>query len=162
MERLADLDRKEVGFVPAPVTIARLRQLHQPSGDTEGRRAIPVETTTYQIRAGLIAMKRLSNHDIRLAVSAPGQRSKAMNVAFPGSHCGRRARARRRVEMRRARSALIAACGKPTRRRSRLTGTAEITGVGLFGRRTGRHSAPNGIELSPVLHFKSFRCRQWR
>ena len=158
---LSDIGRHEVDFVPVPTGIQRLRHLRQPSGDTPDRRAIPVETTTYEIPVRLVALKRLSNHDIRLAVSAPRQPSQTINVTFPDGHCGRRARPRRRVEMKRARSALITACGKATRKPAQMAGSAQITGVGSFGRRAGPYSAPNGIELSPVLHFKSFGCRRW-
>ena len=58
--------------------------------------------------------------------------------------------------MRRARSALIRACGEALSSRFvTLRGTAIITGVGFFDIKHGQTGiAPNGIELHPVLMFK--------
>jgi hypothetical protein len=160
VEALSDIDRREVGSVQVPIGVGRLRRLHQPTGDTEYRRAIPVETTTYMVRARLLGMKREPNRDINLTVSPPNGRTKTMIVTFPSSRCGARASKTRRAEMRRAASRLIAACGEPTGRKARLSGIAEIAGIGLFGRGIGSGAAPNGIKLAPVLHFKGVRCHR--
>lgn len=162
METLSDIDRRDVSFAQVPTGIERLRRLHQPSGDTTYRRAIPVETTTYMVRARLLAIKREPNHDINLTVSSPRGRTKTMVVTFPNSKCGARTRHVRRAEIRRAASRLITACGEPTRTKTRLDGIAEITGVGLFGRGLGSDAAPNGIKLAPVLHFSSVSCHRQR
>lgn len=160
VETLSDLDRRDVRFTPRPSTVAELRRLREPAGDTSYRRSPPVETTTYRIRARLLAMKRQRNGDITLAVSAPDDRSKKMLVTFPATRCGRRTSKTRKAEMRRAARALVSVCGNPTRRGVRLSGRAEVFGVGLFGARRGAGGAPNGVELAPVLRLTQAACRR--
>jgi hypothetical protein len=61
--------------------------------------------------------------------------------------------------MKRARQALIAACGAPATSFHILTGTATITGVGFFDLKHGQNGvAPNAIELHPVLKLSPASC----
>jgi len=160
IETLSDLDRRDVRFTPVPSTVAQLRRLREPPGDTSYRRAPPVETTTYRIHVRLLAMRRQRNGDIALAVSAPTDRSETMLVTFPVTRCGRRTSRTRKADMRRAARTLVSACGKPTRRLVRLSGRAEVLGVGLFGGRRRASTTPNGIELAPVLQLTQVGCRR--
>lgn len=84
-----------------------------------------------------------------------------MIVELPNAGCNRHAGATHRRRMAAARSALIAACGRPSDARFRLlTGTATITGVAFVDILHGQRGvAPNGIELHPLLSFRSTsRC----
>ena len=159
VKTLSDTDRRLIDFTPVRTDVQRLRRLHPPTGDSGDARVIPIETTTYKIRAQLLAVKRGANGDVRLVVSAPRQPSQAMVVNFPGNTCKARS-ARRRAQMQSARTAFIRACGNPVRRSVRLAGLADITGVGSLGQRQpGRPDvAPNGLQLAPVLGFESVRC----
>jgi hypothetical protein len=160
VEILSDLDRRDVRFTPVPSTVAQLRRLREPSGDTPYRRAPPVETTTYRIHVRLLAMKRQRNGDITLAVSVPDDRSEKMFVTFPATRCARRTSRTRKAEMRRAARRLVSACGEPTETGIRLSGRAEVTGVGLFGDRRRSSPTPNEIELAPVLRLTQVGCRR--
>jgi hypothetical protein len=56
-----------------------------------------------------------------------------------------------------------AACGgtPPRSTFAEYTGTATITGVGFFDKKHGQRGvADNGIELHPLLAFKSTNCRR--
>jgi hypothetical protein len=161
VKTLADGD--DVEFTPVPAQIGKLRHLRRPGRLRPGRRSIPVEATTFQINARLLAMRRRSNDSIDLFVSAPTRPSLTMIVGFEGSRiCGHRAVTREEGSRKVARQTLIAACGEPGRRRLPLAGTAEISGVGFFGDKGGQGAAPNGIELHPAIHFKSSDCRKGR
>jgi hypothetical protein len=156
---LSDIDQGEVRLTPVRATPAQLRKLVQPGGDTVGRRAFPAETTTYEIQARVLAIRRDPSDDIELAVSAPRARAETMTVTFPSLRCGHKTGKRKREEIRSARSTLLAECGNPQRGSTGLTGTAEISGVGFFGSGRGPYAPPNGFKLDPVLRFSSRDCR---
>jgi hypothetical protein len=161
IETLSDGDN--VKFAPVPATIESLQRLHRPAKLHGSSRSRPVEATTYRIEARLVAIRRHSNDAIDLLVSDPARHARTMIVGFEGSRtCGHRAIVRGEAPMRKARKALIAACGEPHRDYTRLSGTAEISGVGYFGH-LGRFGVPpNGIGLHPALRFKSADCRRLR
>jgi hypothetical protein len=161
IETLSDGDI--VNFAPQPTTIERLRQVRRPARLHGGRRSKPVETTTYRIEARLLSMRRRSNDEIDLVVSDPARPARTMAVGFEGSRtCGHRAVVRAEAPIRKAQKALIAACGEPRHTYSRLSGTAQISGVGYFGHPGGVGIPPNGVGLHPVLDFKSADCRRLR
>jgi hypothetical protein len=87
-----------------------------------------------------------------------------MVVEFPLAPCiAKNASSKNRKKMASAKAALLKACGKlhqPTTSMRKLTGTATISGVGLFDKSHGQGSGPDsGIELHPVLSFASTTCR---
>jgi hypothetical protein len=146
-----------------PTRIERLLRLPRPTRLEATRRSTPVEATTYRIDARLVAMRRRSDGEVDLTVSAPRRRSSTMTVGFEGSRtCGHRAVVRDEGPMKAAQQALVAACGAPTSRRTRLSGSAEIAGVGFFGDAREKGAAPNGIELHPAVQFVSRGCRRRR
>jgi hypothetical protein len=155
-------DDDDVSFEPVPTWVEHLRRLQRPARLAAARRSLPVEATTFRIRARLVAMTRRSDAEIDLVVAAPPGGSRTMSVGFEGTRiCGHNPVVRGETPMRQAQRALVAACGQPGRRRTPLTGTAEIAGVGFFGPTRKQGAAPNGIELHPVLEFKSSNCRAW-
>jgi hypothetical protein len=154
-------DSGHVKFAPVPTTIERLRGLSRPAKVHGSRRSRPVEATSYRIDVRLVSMRDRSNGSIDLVVSDPARRSQTMNVGFEGSRiCGHRAIVRGEGPMRKARKALLAACGEPGREYNSLSGTARISGVGFFGHPGRLGVPPNGIGLHPVLSFKSTGCRR--
>lgn len=68
---------------------------------------------------------------------------------------------KKRAAIKRARAAFERACGTPPSSSFRgLRGTATITGVGFFDVKHGQRGiAPNGIELHPVLRYRSGGCK---
>ena len=110
------------------------------------------------MRAKLVEMKLEADSDIHLVIADPTRSGATLIAEFPLATCTTRATPRARLKMRRARNALIAACGSPSSSFRRLSGTATISGVGFFDQIHGQTGvAPNGIELHPVVSF-SGRC----
>jgi hypothetical protein len=155
---LSDRDQSKVKLTPVLTGIDRLRAVRRPHlVELDGRRG-PVETTTFKIRARLVAMRRRPAKGIAVVVSRTSARRETMIVGFEHP-CGGWQTRKETTLMKQARSAFVRACGMPARRPTRLTGTAEISGVGFFGARGRSDEALNGIELHPVLGFKSSDCR---
>jgi hypothetical protein len=84
-----------------------------------------------------------------------------MIVEFPDADCSGAALSKKRAVMRRARAALLAACGYIPTNFVDLRGRATIEGVGFFDEVHQQNGvAPNGVELHPVLKFSSGDCRR--
>jgi hypothetical protein len=157
---LSDPRAKRVSLVPHATSVDALRALGRPRADVKGRRTRGVETRTYSVKAALVGM-RLAGGTIELLVAQPGRLDHTIVAAFPDPGCARPKRASTGRAMRRARSAALAACGKPAGASLvALEGSATITGVGFFdpGNSTSG-AAPNRIELRPVLKLRSSSCR---
>jgi hypothetical protein len=123
--------------------------------DPQGYRKGPVETTTYRVRAQLIAAKSEDDGDIHLVIASVNHRDHTMIVEFPSSTCISRASRTAIGKMRAARSAFERICGSTSDSFRSLSGTARIDGVGFFDFIHGQTGvAPNGIELHPVVAFK--------
>jgi hypothetical protein len=159
VKTLSDPGEREIDFVPIPTLVERLRRLHRPTVRSKTKRIKPVEKTAYTIHVSLVAMKRKPDHDIDVVVAASRRRSQTMVAAFPDVACRGAKGSRERAKMQRARTDLVTQCVKPTIAETRLTGTATITGITFFGDTAGLGAAPNGIQLHPVLDFKSSDCQ---
>jgi hypothetical protein len=150
-----------VDLTARPTTVAALRRLRRPAVVPPSSRVRPVETTSYRLRAHLVAFRLEADSDIDLVI-ADRITGGTMIVAFPAPACvSANAPARARTLMRAAQETLLLSCGLPsTRSFTPLSGTGTISGVGFFASRRGRRGvAPNGIELHPVLGFASGTCR---
>jgi hypothetical protein len=157
VKTLADPAGRTLSLSPKATTIRALRNKRVP-GYLGLRRSRGVERTTFRVHAKLVEMKLEADSDIHLVIADPTRSSATMIAEFPLASCTARATPRARLKMRRARTALIAACGSPSGSFRRLSGTATISGVGFFDRIHGQTGvAPNGIELHPVVGF-SGRC----
>jgi hypothetical protein len=143
-------------------TIAELGALAVPadvSFTNDSVRAGDVERTVFHITVRLLTAHTLADHDIHVVVS--DLRSKrSMVVEIPDVACAGPDRSPFRDLMFKARRNFEDECGGlpgPTKRA--LHGTAEIEGVGFFDKvnhATG--TAPNGLELHPVIRFTSKNC----
>jgi hypothetical protein len=113
------------------------------------------ERRTYSVRARLISFAMEDDSDVHLVIADPRNLRQTMIAEFPSSGCTRGAAASARRKMKRARSALIHACGRPHNHFTGLLGTAKLTGVGFFDVKHGQRGlAPNGIELHPIIGFR--------
>lgn len=160
VKTLQDSGASRVNFNPVTSTVERLRRMAPPGVGTHSPR-LPGEFRTYRLRVRLRSFKFEDDSDIHLVVASPTDATKTMIVELPNPGCNRHAGATRRRRMAAARSALLSACGRPKDARFRLlTGTATITGVAFFDILHGQRGvAPNGIELHPLLSFRSTsRC----
>jgi hypothetical protein len=157
VKTLADPAGRALTLSPRATTIRALRNKPVP-GYLGLRRNRGVERTTFRLRAKLVEMKLEDDSDIHLVIADPTRSGATMIAEFPLASCTAHATPKARVKMRRARNALIAACGPPSSSFRRLSGTATISGVGFFDQIHGQTGvAPNGIELHPVVGF-SGRC----
>jgi hypothetical protein len=157
VKTLSDPDARRVNFHPRTTSVSALRRLHR---IYTGGRARPVELTTYRVRARLVATALEDDQDFHLVIADPHHRARSMIVEFPDRPCTKGAAPKRRLQMQKARSAFIDACGFPSSGSfTNLSGTATITGVGFFDFPHGQTGvAPNAIELHPVLAFTHARC----
>lgn len=153
VKTLQDPEAATVSLTPQRTTVAALAARERPTLGRLTARIPGVETTTFKVRARLVAMSLAPNGDIKLVLAEPGGR-RTMSAEFPAPACILRALPRLRNRMRTARQELLAACGAPATNGSftDLGGQGTISGVGFFDFRHGqRGAAPNGLELHPVL-----------
>lgn len=161
VKTLTDARADEVNFTPKRTTIDALRAKPVP---VPIRASTPrldgVETTTYRVRATLVDARLVEDEDFHLVIR-DRHRAHTMIVEFPDVRCQPAARSIKKEAMRRAREALIRACGTIPTSFVHLKGTATITGVGFFDKKHGQRGlAPNGIELHPVLSFRDASCER--
>jgi len=147
-----------VNLQPTKTTVSQLRRLRAPRSLGPAR-VKGVETTTYRVDVRLVKMKLEENGDVLLVVLDPDTHEK-MTVRYPAIGCIGQASAQHRKLMREARVALATACGEPDRGSyTRVGGSATITGVGFFAPGDDEpDAAPNGIQLHPVLGFRTAEC----
>jgi hypothetical protein len=150
---LSDAKARRLGGRPVRTTVGVLSGEPRPGGAKRGR-VRGAETTTFRIEASLVGMRLVAGREAVLVVSDVNDAAKTIEVRFPFAGCAGR-RSAQRAAIRRARAALTAACGKPTRRFTRLSGYALITGVGYLGTSA---AAGKGVGLAPALRFRHFGC----
>jgi hypothetical protein len=158
VKTLADPAGRVLRLRPKATTIRALRRA-QATGYLGLRRGRGIERTTFRMRAKLVEMKLEDDSDIHLVIADPSRTGATMIAEFPSKSCTAGATPRARTKMNRARTALMAACGAPSRSFRKLNGTATISGVGFFDQIHGQTGvAPNGIELHPVVSFSGASC----
>jgi hypothetical protein len=160
VKTLSDSRAKLVDFNPKDTTVKSLRSKRSPGIGRSDPRLKGVETSTYRIQVQLVEMKREDDRDIHLVVAASDNPDLTMIVEFPDVRCAGARQSKKRDAMRKARAAFERACGAPPSSSfRRLTGTATLIGVGFFDVKHGQRGiAPNGIELHPVLRYRSGGC----
>jgi hypothetical protein len=160
VKTLSDGGASEVNLTPQPATVDGLRALVEPDPPIRGgepRR--DDERQVYAVTVTLVRSKREDDRDVHLVIADPSDHSHTMIVELPDIACAGAVASARVVEMRAARAAFEAACGKPTTKFRELSGTAVITGVLFFDEKHGQDGlAPNGVELHPLLGFASSDC----
>lgn len=124
-----------------------------PSLSTDTHRLAGVEEQVFSVRAEVTTATIEDDSDIHLVIAQPGASRRTMIVEFP--HPGCVAKPFNRVQIRRARRAILRDCGPISSSSfTDLKGTVTITGVGFWDEDHGQTGvAPNAIELHPVLSF---------
>jgi len=82
-------------------------------GSPGRERLHPVELRAYRLQAARLSTKLEPDEDIHLVIAEPSRPHETMIVEFPSESCTPVAWAARRQQMRRARAALVRACGPP-------------------------------------------------
>lgn len=159
VKTLTDPDVGSVNFRAKDATVDALRALPAPGVGTHAPRLPGAEMKVYRVKATLLRAKVEDDGDIHLVIADPRAKSHTMIVELPDHGCTAGAPSTRRGQMTKARNDFAKACGDVSGSFVKLTGTATIRGVGFFDILHGQSGvAPNGIELHPVLGFKSGDC----
>lgn len=156
VKTMSDRDAGRVNPAAVPATVAQLRALPEPQSRPEDGRIEPTELTVFSLDADIVELKLEDDRDIHVVIADPTDRSATMIVEFPDADtCSGAVDSTAAVQMRQARSALVAAFGEPgSSSFRRVSGRVRLTGVGFFDLIHGQTGvAPNGIELHPVLSF---------
>jgi|SRR6266545_4943441 len=126
-------------------------------------------TTIYTVTAKLKYARRVDDKadqhgkgggdlDYHLVIADPKEPKKTMIVEFPDPNCSKGATSYRRKQMADARAAFDASChGAPHSGFVNLSGTT-ITGVGFYNEPHAKGRSEHGVELHPVLGFKTTNC----
>jgi hypothetical protein len=159
---LADPAASRVRFRAEPTTVEALRRLPRPRRVTNLTPRIgPHEFKTFRVQAQLVAARRNSRTD-DIEVVIRGRRPRDTLVAvFPDERCPTFATSAKAEAMHTAEHQFTGPCGSTLNVTSwtHVRGRATVTGVGFFAiSRSSAYSAPNGLELHPVLEFRASRC----
>lgn len=160
VKTLSDPAARQVNFSPKRTTVDRLRHLRVPKVGSKTPRLLKIERSTYRVRAQLIEAKYEEDRDIHLVIADPNDERKTMIVEFPYVGCQGATSSHKKRAMKLARAAFGRDCPQPGRSSFKaLSGMATIEGVGFVDKKHGQRGlAPNGIELHPVLRFRSVDC----
>jgi hypothetical protein len=162
IKTLSDTLATQVNYKPKATTIRTLRR-KRPSFKVSmltPRLKGTIEMRVWRLRnVRLVDARRSEDRDIHLVIEDTAGRS--MIVEFANPECDGAVASSKRAAMRRARDALIEACGSIPTSFVELQGRATIEGVGFFDEVHGQRGvAPNGVELHPVLRFSSSNCQR--
>jgi hypothetical protein len=164
-------DKPKLKIQKLDVQVSQLWALRPTETLNKTKSRIPgLETTIYTLTATLKYARRVDDKadnegkgggdlDYHLVIADPKDKKKTMIVEFPDPNCTKGASSYRRKQMTEARAAFDTAChGAPHHSFVNLAGTATITGVGFFDEPHANGHAKYGVELHPVLGFKSINC----
>jgi hypothetical protein len=148
-ERPQGCDPRALRVPATKTTVDRLRRLHPPRG-----RAAGASPKVFRVRARLARVSVVGGRT-QLVVSDPAKPAVTLIAELLHGGCKKATPLAKR--MRKARAALLAACGISRNQASiRLDGEATITGVADARRDVKGKS----VRLSPVLDFRAIRCAQ--
>jgi hypothetical protein len=164
-------DKPALRIQKPDVQVAQIGDLKpdEPLGQTTPR--IPrLETTIYTLTATLKYARFVDDKadnegkgggdlDYHLVIADPKDPKKTMIVEFPDPNCTKGATSYRRKQMAGARANFESFChGAPRHKFANLSGTATITGVGFYDKPHANGHSKYGVELHPVLAFKTINC----
>jgi hypothetical protein len=157
VKTLSDPARERVAPALKEETVSYLRGLPRPVGHLEVRRD-GVETTTFKVRARLVAYKNEDDGDCHIILEDLDRRDETMIVEIPNVDCAGVCDSGHIDDFKKARSNLIDLLGPASPEpRARLHKSVreiivEVTGVGFFDfEHNQSYRAPNNLELHPVL-----------
>jgi hypothetical protein len=169
VKTLTDKKVRRVKFSPLKRrSIAWLRSREEPPEDAKSaRRIIGIETLTFKIRGVLIADVRESDRDYRIVLADENDPSQTVAAEFPNPTCRNVCRSRYLGRMKKARAAYDRSIGRPPTqyREFKKRIIVETTGVGFWDFKYAaqqRGSAPNNVEIHPVLSFRILRVKRIR
>lgn len=162
VKTLGDPNARTVNMTPHPTTVEALAKTRRPAPAVYhiGTRLHGVGTTAFRVVADLVGAQTMADRDVHLVIADP-RTGQTMVAEFPDVRCWGAKTSFAEPIMQKARASFLAACGSVDGGYRHLSGRATITGVGFFDR-FHRHlvlgTAPNAIELHPVLRFTVGSC----
>lgn len=118
-------------------------------------RLVPTETTVYEIKAVLIGFKKETDQDIHIVIADPETPKHTMIVEIPAGAC---MASDNKTRFDSLQDQFQSEFGKATSSFKKLDSPQpfDVTGVGFFDFVHGQTGhAANGIELHPVIEFKT-------
>jgi hypothetical protein len=162
-ERLAVRAVSDAGAALDPAvqdtTVTALRGIAAPAVGPDAPRQAGVETTLYRVPVQLVSVTFTADSETALVVADPTNVGATMVVRLPDPMCSNVLASNIGSDLARALGAVERACGVAQAGvTAPLYGRATITGVGYVSPDRLAGSAPNGIELHPVLRFEEAWC----
>jgi hypothetical protein len=163
VRNLMDDAAARVYLTPLPSSVRSLARLARP--DVVGAhtaRLAPSELRTFRLRVRVVQARKDPSGDTVLVVRDLDGAA-TMLVAFADTHaCPDLTLGRYANDVHAASDSFQADCGFVfSRAWIPLQGTATVSGVGYFAPgAASAHAPPNGLQLHPGLHFRSFDCRR--
>jgi hypothetical protein len=158
VKTLSDSDKSRAILKPVATTVEQLRRIPMPHYLPSDRRLDPVELTTYLLKARVVGIQKMWDHDFHLVISAPHDPSRTMIAEFVDPDCAGAFDSPEVLQFTKARQAFLSLFGVP-RHHFTVKGAGqmvELTGVGFFDEIHGEAGqAPNGIELHPVFGLRT-------
>ena len=163
---MVDQDAARIDTIAHAATVTELRALTVPHSLPrrhgqpilpEDSRVAPIEFTTYDVHAVLVAWKLEKDEDFHLVIANPDHPTETMIVEVPSPTCPDLCSTHQAVRYAALRQRIIDRLGQPRSRIRRLRPgvRVRVIGVGFFDKVRGQAAAaPNGIELHPVLDIR--------
>src|SRR6267378_2934901 len=107
VKTLSDADRDKVHFAPREVTVGWLASQKPPAHLPANRRAAPIATQTYKIRALLVGYKLEKDEDFHVVVADIENPSETMIVEIPSPDCAGACASGHAEEFRKARAVIM-------------------------------------------------------
>jgi hypothetical protein len=159
VKTLTDPDASAVNFSPQVTTVEQLNALTRPAGISRGpssdQRYGPTELQTYTVQAWLVGWRPELDQDFILGLQDVNS-IQTMRAESVSPRCSNACMSAKRAEYAQVRK-LLEHCLPVSQRflRPRDPTKLEVTGVAFFDFPHGQYaSAPNGIELHPILSVK--------
>jgi hypothetical protein len=153
VKTLSDFDRDQVNLTPVDAAIEELVALPRPARRPNDRRAPPVELTVYRVFGYLASWSEQNDRDIHVVIFGLANQRTSIIAEIPHPDCSGVCASGLGPLYVEARRQLDAILSRPNPADRPIV--LEITGVGFWDRRQhASWSAPNGIELHPVLRLR--------
>jgi hypothetical protein len=159
---LADAAASSLSATPVSSSIERLAHLPVPTALRRTTARLQSESVAYTVRGRLVSARlqdpQRSNGDIVVVLADPRTGAR-VSAHFPEPACAPALHSRYHRRMAQARAAFVRSCGQPSADHAdRLGGSATIVAFAFFAPPQKRVGAPNGVQLHPVLTFRTQGC----
>lgn len=156
VKTMRDPAAKQVNFTTAKATVTQMRSIPVPARISNNLPRQAAEKRSYTISAWLLGYKHEADSDFHLVISEVGDSRKTMIAEIPDPKCAPLFR----TALKRERDSLLAMGHGSGSKMYRFPKPipVQLVGVLFFDKIHGQAGvAPNGVELHPLLSFKTTR-----